>query len=143
MAKLKLTPAQRRKVDIFDIEQSILVPSTTSADKLVSPTTMKRRIRNVRKFLSKKYGGYTSTKGMGGYVSEQKGLIKEPVVKVTSFATKKAFKRGKQDTLQRISKWAKTWGQESVGYEHEGGLYYIERNLPKSVRKKLKRRRRK
>lgn len=132
---LKLTPAQKKKVFHLEIEQAILVPSTTSADKKVSDVVFKKRVKEVRKYLSKKFGGYTSVRGVGGYYSEpKKKIIQERVVKVTGFATKKDFKKNKPQLIKQMGKWGKKWGQESLGYEHEGDLYYFPQ--AKNMRKK-------
>ena len=135
--KLKLSPQQEKQIFHLDIEQSILVPSTKKADKPISPTQMDKRVMDVRKYLSKQFGGYTSVKGIGGYYSSDKHkLIKEKVAKVTGFATAKEFTQKRPDVLKQMSKWSKEWGQESLGYEHEGDLYYIPANLSNGVRKK-------
>ena len=138
--ELQLTPKQKKSIFHLEVEQSVLVPSTKQADKPISQTQMNKRIADVRQYLSKQFGGYTSVKGMGGYYSDtKKKLIKEQVVKVTGFAQAKEFKKKKPQILQQLSQWGKKWGQESVGYEHEGDLYYIPQNLSNGIRKsKLK-----
>jgi hypothetical protein len=141
---LNLTPAQRKKTFHLKVEQAVLVPSTKSGDKPVSKAVMQKRVANVRKYLSKKFGGYTSVKGVGGYYSDdKKKIIKEKVVKVTSFATPQSFKKNKDALLVKLSQLSKKWGQESMGYEHEGDLYYVSRGLKRkrrispALRKKL------
>jgi len=137
MVKLTLTPTQKKKISHYAVEQSILVPSTTKADKSISQAQMDKRVANVRKYLSKQFGGYTSVKAVGGYYSaDKKKLIKERVMKVTGFATTRKFNQKKPEVLKQMSKWSKEWGQESLGYEHEGDLYYIPANLSNGVRKK-------
>jgi|LGOV01.1.fsa_nt_gb hypothetical protein len=135
--KLKLSPKQEKQIFHLEIEQAILVPSTKRADKPVTQTEMNKRVSNVRKYLSKQFGGYTSVKGIGGYYSDdKKKLIKEKVMKVTGFAQAEDFQKKRPQVLQQLSKWSKKWGQESLGYEHEGDLYYIPSNLSNGVRKK-------
>ena len=145
--KLGLTPQQKKDVDILDIEQAILVPSTTGADKKISQAQYKKRIGEVRKYLSKKFGGYTSTKGVGGYYSEPKHkVIQEKVTKVTGFATKQDFRKNKPELLNQLGAWGKEWGQESIGYEHEGDLYYFPQTKTKrktKLKSKIKRKRKK
>jgi len=140
---LKLTKAQKKRMFHLPIEQVVYVPSTTRTNKNVSNEILKRRVREVRKFLSKKFGGYTSVQGIGGYYSnDKKKVVKERVVKVTSFAEKSDFNKNKKAVLKKLSSWGKQWGQESVGYEHEGDMYYIsteykKREISPTHRKKL------
>lgn len=124
------------------VEQEVIVPSTKSADKLISNSERERRVRTVKKYLAQKFGGFTSDKESGGYYSDKKHkLIQEPVTVVTSYATKQSYKKNKSGVVKQVSAWAKKWGQESVGYEVEGDLFYIK--PVNSVRKRmnLKRRR--
>lgn len=139
--RLPLSLKERKKIGkgYFDIEQSVLVPSTKFGDRPVSPKEMGSRVHEVRKFLSQKFGGYTSVAGIGGYYSEQRNkLIKERVVKITGFATKKAFKKYEPEVLKQLGKWSKVWGQESMGYEFEGDLYYIPKSFAEERRRRLK-----
>jgi hypothetical protein len=140
---LKLTKAQKKRTFHLPVEQVIYVPSTTKADKKIPDAVLKKRVQNVRKYLSQKFGGYTSVRGTGGYYSDKKNkLIKEKIIKVTSFAEKSAFNKNKNAVLKKLSSWGRQWGQESVGYEHEGDMYYIstekkKREISDSHKKKL------
>lgn len=107
------------------IETAVLVPSTTKGDKKISVREFKKRIDEVRLYLSKKFGGYTSVTGIGGYVSKKKGLIKEDVVLVVSYAQKKDFKKHKRSFINQVKKWGKKYKQESMGVIIENDLYYI------------------
>jgi hypothetical protein len=141
MTKLKFTKKQKEKVFELPVEQKVIVPSTKQGDKPISKSAFNKRINKVREYLSKNYGGYTSVSARGGYYSEKKKkVIKEPVTIVTSFSTNKAFRKNKPKLFQKIAKWGKSWGQESMGYEHEGDLYYIESGFPASQRKKMNKR---
>jgi len=108
------------------VETAVYVPSTTKGNKKVSKTILNKRVRNVRIYLSDKYGGYTSSKGVGGYVMKDGRLVKEGVVRVSSFATEKDFKKNVPVVRQKLKTWGKKWKQEAVGYEHEGDMYYIK-----------------
>ena len=128
---LYLSPKEKRTVEHFEIEQAILVPSTQKADKKISQAQYKKRIKNVRLFLAKKFGGYTSVKAVGGYYSDsKKKLIKEKITKVTSFVKASDFKKKEPILMNQLKTWGKKWGQESIGYEYEGDLYYISSKKP-------------
>jgi len=123
---LKLTKREKKNVFHLPIEQAVLVPSTIHGDKLIPLMQRKRRIKEVKKYLSNKFGGFTSVSATGGYYSSKKNkMIQEPVTVVTSFATIPAYRKGVPDLKKQLKKWAKKWHQESIGYENEGDLYYF------------------
>jgi len=137
---LKLSPSQRRKTSHLAIEQTIYVPSTMKGGKKVAPSTLYNRTYLVKKYLAKKFGGYTSIEAKGGYQSKKrKRLVKEKVTKVTSFASKRKFNKNKDALLKQLRRWGKKWGQESMGYEHEGDMYHIKSGLKKKIKKKMRR----
>lgn len=131
------------KVKKLPIEQAIIIPSTKGADKSISQTEMNKRVNAVRKFLSQKFGGYTSVKGMGGWYSDdKKKLIKEDIVKVTGFSSIKDYKRNKNVLAKQISKWGNKWGQESMGYEKEGDLFLYDTKRKIKLKARIRRRKR-
>jgi len=132
------------RVTLLPIEQAVIVPSTAKADKPISKVEMKKRVDDVRRFLSTKFGGYTSTKGMGGwYSSDKKKLIKERIVKVTGFSTKKDYNKNKTILANQIRIWGNKWGQESMGYEKEGDLFIYDTHKKAKLKAKIKRRKKK
>jgi hypothetical protein len=112
----------------LELEMAVYVPSTTVADQIISKTLFQKRIQEVEKYLSKLFGGYSSTSVEGGYVSKEKGLIKEDVAKVTAFGTEESLKKNFKPLMRQISKWCEAWGQESMGFEFEGDLYYVSKD---------------
>ena len=112
----------------LELEMAVYVPSTTVADQIISKTLFQKRIQEVEKYLSKLFGGYSSNAVEGGYVSQEKGLIKEDVAKVTAFGTEDAIKKNFKPLMRQISKWCEAWGQESMGFEFEGDLYYVSKD---------------
>jgi len=128
-----------KQVIKLPIEQTIIVPSTTRADKPISKAKMRGRVDEVRKFLSMKFGGYTSTKGMGGwYSNNKKKLIKEDIVKVTGFSSSKNYNKNKNLLVKQIRNWGHKWGQESMGYEKEGDLFLYDTKRKAKLKAKLK-----
>ena len=107
------------------IETAVYIPSTNKSQKIIAPKIMSKRVTSVRKALSNKFGGYTSASVTGGYVMKSGKLVKEPVVKVTAFSTINSFKKNKGSMRKQLGGWKKKWGQESLGYEYEGDLYYV------------------
>ena len=141
VGKINLTLEQDKRTTHLPIEQAVIVPSTFGVkdQKRISKKQLTRRVNKVRKFLSKRFGGYTSVKATGGFVLGKDGkLVKERVVKVTSFSNKKDFKKHGAEVIRQVGVWGKRWKQQSVGYENEGDLFIIEpskKGLPKVMRK--------
>lgn len=109
-------------------ELAVYVPSTAKADSVISQSEYSNRIDEVRAYLANLFGGYSSEGIDGGYVSDEKGLIREDVTKVTAFAPKENFEEKLQKLVNKIKNWCYEWGQESMGFEFEGDLYYISKN---------------
>ncbi len=128
VGNLKLTEEQRKRTFHLPIEQAIIVPSTSGikTQRKISKAKLNKRVNNVRRFLSNRFGGYTSVKTIGGFVLKDGKLVKERAVKVTAFATRKDFKKNRGEVIKQIGSWGRKWQQESVGFEHEGDLFIIE-----------------
>ena len=111
----------------FDLpfEVAVYVPSTSDANRTISKQDFENRINEVSEYLANVFGGFSSNEVSGGYVSSEKGLIKEGVYKVTSFASKENLDSNMKKLISQIKKWCKDWSQESIGLEFEGDLYYL------------------
>ena len=125
--------------DVFHlpVQQAVYVPSTKEKNKPISKTEYNNRVKEVKTYLSKKFGGYTKVKGTGGYHDKEKGLIQEKVGVVYSYAEKDKFRRNKGALVNQLGKWRNKWGQDSMGYEHEGDMYYIGGSKAPATRKKV------
>jgi hypothetical protein len=116
------------KDKILPIEQVVYVPSTNKEQKPVPSQEVAKRVAEVKRFLSAKYGGFTSVKSEGGYAMENKGhdkIVQEGIIKVTSFATRQAYHQNKPKLISQLRRWGDKWGQESMGLEVEGDLEYV------------------
>lgn len=128
VGNLTLTEEQKKRTFHLPVEQAVIVPSTSGvkAQRKISQAEMERRVNNVRRFLSSRFGGYTSVKAVGGFILKNGKLVREKAVRVTSFATKKDFKKHRSSVINQVGTWGKKWKQEAIGYEHEGDLFIIE-----------------
>ena len=118
-----------KNVDHLPVETSIVVPTTDKNQKKISAKEEKKRVDEVRAYLSKKFGGYTSVTAVGGFVMDSNGkkrVVKEKVIKVTAFASKEDFNKNKVAISRKTSTWGKKWGQVSMGVENEGDLFLID-----------------
>jgi hypothetical protein len=113
------------KMQHLPIEQAIYVPATKNKSRKITSAALASRVTDVRRYLSKRYGGYTSVKGVGGYVLKNGKVVKETSIRVASFGQKSAYLKNKAAIKTQASRWAQRWGQESVGYEREGDMYLV------------------
>ena len=100
----------------------IYVPSTV-LDTPISQSEHKTRINNTERFLSSLFGGYTSAEVTGGYYSQDDGLISEPVVVVSSWATPENYQKHKEKIERFIKTKQNEWGQEAIGFEFEDDFF--------------------
>jgi hypothetical protein len=125
----KRLPASRRtdfpKGKGLNRHTAIYVPSTTSADKPITREEHMRRARQAEQFLSKQFGGYTTIETKGGWVSETKGLIKEPVLVVHSYTTKEEYDKKDLKVKAFLEAKKKAWGQESMSFEYQDSLHFV------------------
>jgi hypothetical protein len=113
------------------LEMVVYVPSTQDVDKVISVDKMDKRVDEVKEYLANKFGGYTSADKLGGFVDSKGNLVNEDVVQVTSFGTKEAYDEHKEALIKQLAKWGKKWGQEAIGFEFEGDLLYVPKELTK------------
>lgn len=101
---------------------SIIVPST-NYDKKISPQQFQNRIKGTKKFLSQTFGGTSSVKEVGSYVSDSGRLIDENGIEVESSMTLLQYKQNKIKIEKYIKQKLKDWKQERIGYYFEGDFY--------------------
>lgn len=106
-------------------EIAVYVPSTKDVDKNITATELRARVKEVEKYLAETFGGFTSAEKVGGYLSSKSSVVTEKVIPVTAFSTMQSFKDNKAKLVNKMSVWAKKWGQEAIGFEFEGDLYYV------------------
>jgi len=116
---------QSEKMFHLPIEISVYVPSTKDVDKVISKSEMKLRVDEVKKYLATLFGGFSSSSVEGGFLASDGKVVQEDVERVVSFAPKEEFEKNKEALVQKASEWATKWGQEAIGLEHEGDLYYV------------------
>jgi hypothetical protein len=110
----------------FDKNFVIYVPSTTDVGSRIDRTDLDARVSAVEKFVSERFGGFTKIDSDGGYKANSGDIIEEDIVKVSVFAKDLDWKEHENEVVAKVKQWAKDWGQEAIGFEYEGNLYYIE-----------------
>lgn len=110
----------------FDKNFVIYVPSTSDVGSKISQTDLDIRVKRVEEYVADTFGGYTETETEGGYKATDGQIIEEDVVKVSVFSKDSDWKQNEKKVVNQIKKWATEWGQEAIGFEYEGDLYYID-----------------
>lgn len=113
------------------LELAVYVPSTQDVDKVISESELEARVDEVSKYLATTFGGFTKSERVGGFMTSQSELVTEDVVPVVSFATKSDYEANKNKLVSKLSEWARKWGQEAIGFEFEGDLYYVPQKFDK------------
>lgn len=98
---------------------AIYVPSTRDVDKKISNKAFNRRVQETQKFLSDKFGGSTTDRRVGTYVSRKGKLVREDVAIVENYSDFNDWKRKDQNVRSFLKKKKKDWKQESLSFEFE------------------------
>ena len=96
---------------------AIYVPSTQDVNKKITPREHEKRVDDVRRFMTTKFGGTTTVKGVGSYTSKKGQVVKENVAIVENYSDYKDWKASDQDVENFVQSRAKKWGQESISVE--------------------------
>ena len=108
---------------MLDVQLSFIVPST-EFDKDITSEEFKQRINDTQAFLSKLFGGETTVRGEGGFVSDDTGqLIEEKVAIIDVSTSPSDYESKKADLESFIKRKQKAWKQESIGYTFEEDLF--------------------
>lgn len=110
----------------FDKNFVIYVPSTSNVGEKISEEELESRVKEVENYVANEFGGYTETETDGGYKSQSGEIIEEDIVKVSVFANEKDWSKNESKVVSKVKEWARKWGQEAIGFEYEGDLYYID-----------------
>jgi hypothetical protein len=125
--KLEKATSESENGMALQYEFAVYVPSTEGANQIINKKEFQKRIDEVQLYLSRLFGGYSSSEVDGGYDSTEKGLRQEDIVRVVAFATKKAAKDNFNELINQLGIWAEKWGQEAIGLEFEGDMFYVDK----------------
>jgi hypothetical protein len=108
----------------FTLSQSIkiYVPSTSDVNKTVDNS---QYVEKVQSKLSVLFGGSTTTNGIGTWVSEQVGLVKESVKIVQSFTDEKSLNKNIDEIILICEELKTDMKQEGISLEIQGEFYVI------------------
>ncbi len=120
-----------KQYEHLQMETAVYVPNTiyhkeTDKYEEISNKEYNERIKETRTDLSNFFGGYTSVEAIGGWIDDQKKLIEDDIVKVTSFSTKKRYLKNRDKLQKWIENKVNKWKQRAISFEFEGDLYFVK-----------------
>ena len=109
---------------LFSLDHNIklYIPSTINVNERANS---KQYITRALESFSNLFGGATSYKAIGAWVSNDHGLVTENVTIVESYATAKQVEQGLQTVLELASTIKHDLRQEAVSLEYDNKLYFI------------------
>jgi len=106
------------------LECVVYVPST-QGDDTVDAEEFTRRRNEAATMLVTLFGGCRETMGMGRYRSRDGEIVAEEVAVLTGFGDSEDYERKRRELLEWLLDKRDEWGQEALGFEFEGDLWYL------------------
>lgn len=108
----------------FTLTESIkvYVPSTTDINNKINNESF---VRDTETKLSKLFGGSTTSNGVGCWVSESVGLVRESVKIVQSFTSVEGLEKHISEVIEICESLKKNMKQEGISLEIQGKFYVI------------------
>jgi hypothetical protein len=106
------------------LECVVYVPSTQGDDSIDAETFRARR-EETAELLVTLFGGCREGTAMGRYRSREGEIIAEEVAVMTGFGDAEDFGTKRKQFLEWLIDKRDEWGQETLGFEFEGDLWYI------------------
>ena len=109
---------------LFSLDHNIklYIPSTNDVNKAVDNS---EQVDKVLTLFSKMFGGATSYNAVGAWQSDTKGLIKEKVKIVQSYATAEQVEQYIDKVIEYAETLKKEMSQEAISLEYDNKLYFI------------------
>ena len=107
------------------IECVIYVPSTQGVDGKITEEEFKKRRDETARILVNLFGGCRESIVNGRYVDDDGEVVLEEVAAVTGFGEAEDYATKRQQFLEWLLAKKAEWGQEAIGFEFEGDLWYI------------------
>ena len=113
-----------RGITHLPLECVVYVPSTMY-DRTIDPDEFARRRDQTAELLVGLFGGCRETTAVGRYRADDGTIIAEEVAVLTGFGEAGDFERKRHDFLAWLVDKREEWGQEALGFEFEGDLWYL------------------
>jgi hypothetical protein len=106
------------------LECVVYVPST-QGDDLIDEAEFQRRRTETASMLVDLFGGCRETLGIGQYRSRGGEIVAEQVAVMTGFGDADDYEDKRRQLLEWLLDRRDEWGQEALGFEFEGDLWYL------------------
>ena len=106
------------------LECVVYIPST-DGERTISPEEFASRRDEAADLLSALFGGCRESMATGRYKAKDGSMIAEEVAVLTGFGDADDFERKRQEFLAWLIDKRDEWGQEALGFEFEGDLWYL------------------
>ena len=106
------------------LECVVYVPST-QGDDLIDEQEFQRRRTETAAMLVDLFGGCRETLGTGQYRSREGEIVAEQVAVLTGFGDADDYEDKRRQLLEWLLDKRDEWGQEALGFEFEGDLWYL------------------
>jgi hypothetical protein len=106
------------------LECVVYIPST-DGDRVISAEEFAVRRDQAADLLSSLFGGCRESMATGRYRAKDGSLISEEVAVLTGFGDADDYERKRKEFLAWLIDKREEWGQEALGFEFEGDLWYL------------------
>ena len=106
------------------LECVVYVPSTQGDDPIGEEEFAGRRSETAAMLVGL-FGGCRETIGTGQYRSRDGEIVAERVAVLTGFGDADDYERKRRELLEWLLDKRDEWGQEAMGFEFEGDLWYL------------------
>lgn len=106
------------------LECVVYVPSTEGS-RVIEPAEFATRRDEAADLLVSLFGGCRESLATGRYRAEDGSIVSEEVAVLTGFGDADDYERKRQEFLRWLIDKREEWGQEALGFEFEGDLWYL------------------
>jgi hypothetical protein len=106
------------------LECVVYVPST-QGDRVITADEFRTRRNETATLLVSLFGGCRESLATGRYRSVSGEIVAEEVAVLTGFGDAEDFGRKRREFLDWLIDKRVEWGQEALGFEFEGDLWYL------------------
>jgi hypothetical protein len=111
-------------IEHFPLECVVYVPSTQGS-RVISEAEFAARRDETADLLSSLFGGCREALATGRYRADDGSMVAEDVAVLTGFGAADDFERKRREFLAWLIDKRDAWGQEALGFEFEGDLWYL------------------
>jgi len=106
-------------------ELTLLIPLFDENGKPASDNEIQNRIDDVESFLQKHFGDLVIQDLASSYIDREGKIVMQKNIQITSYPSDVEFQEHKNILINKISLWARDWGQEFMVLEFEDEMFYI------------------